>query len=98
MKPTDKQVKEFWERFGFNFSHKAENHNFFHGATGTYADFYLYPDGDCGSLPPIDLNNLFKYAVPKLDQSRYYKALSSIFLKENANATTLFWAIYEVMK
>ena len=49
-------------------------------------------------LPPIDLNNLFKFAMTQLDQSRYYKALSSIFLKENASALTLFWAIYEIIK
>jgi len=55
MKPTDEQIKEFWERFGV----KAYTH------TG-HEDDYQYPNKHWGKQPKIDLNNLFKYAVPKL--------------------------------
>uniref|UniRef100_A0A6M3L2Q5 Uncharacterized protein n=1 Tax=viral metagenome TaxID=1070528 RepID=A0A6M3L2Q5_9ZZZZ len=64
-------------------------------------DWRMYEIWLYSGYPPIDLNNLFKYAVPKLDQSRYYKALSSIFyydaIKEDP-ALALFWAIYQVIK
>ena len=50
--PTKAQVKEFWEGCGFKVA---------------LGRMYWYPDGGSAKvLPPIDLNNLFKYAVPKL--------------------------------
>ena len=60
--PTQEQIREFWEKFGFRFCQPVEG-----GAVDV-----LYPDGSlCLSpskiaIPPIDLNTLFKYAVPKL--------------------------------
>ena len=53
--PTEAQIKEFWEWCGF-------------GQNTTYGEgqFYNYPDGGSARLPELDLNNLFKYAVPKV--------------------------------
>lgn len=57
-KPPQKRIKEFWEGYGF------------HKSTEGIID-WLKPDGSWLSmspgshLPPIDLNNLFEYAVPK---------------------------------
>ena len=47
--PTQEQRKKLWEKCGFR--HQVE-------------DWYEEPNGDIVQLPPIDLNNLFKYAVP----------------------------------
>ena len=65
-KPTDEQIREFWEWCGFKYSHSARSKNFYTGALGRNVRFYSYPDGDVGEIPPIDLNNLFKYAVPNV--------------------------------
>ncbi len=47
--------KEFWEKCGFyQDEDRASN------------AVWCYPDGRERTLPQIDLNNLFKYAVPKL--------------------------------
>lgn len=107
MKPTEVQVKEFWEKFGFGkdsignitFPDSTENMPIYGGA----------------DYPSIDLNNLFKYAVPKLDHPNillYYDGnVKEWFCKltiaqhpweigefgENP-ALALFWAIQEVIK
>jgi len=54
MEPTQEQIKEFWEWCGFQ---KKKGAGYWQPST------YLTLTLD---LPPIDLNNLFKYAVPKL--------------------------------
>ena len=89
MKPTDEQIKGFWELHGWK---QDSCRNWVYPPQYKNGHFSMY------GIPPIDLNNLFQYAMPKLDQSYYYKALSSIFLKTEDPALTLFWAIYEVMK
>jgi hypothetical protein len=63
VEPADKQIQWFWEQCGIE--------NRFEGDTGTW--YYHYPDGQCDiESPPIDLNNLFKYAVPKLELKFQY--------------------------
>jgi hypothetical protein len=60
MEPSKEQIKEFWEWCGFK---KLDN------PTADVKWAYCYPDGNLysfKSFPPIDLNNLFKWAVPKL--------------------------------
>ena len=57
----DKELKEFWEWCGFTYKE------------GRYENWWDSPDGkesfrDCP--PAIDLNNLFKYAVPKLPKGK----------------------------
>ena len=60
--PTKTQIKTLWEWCGFKFIQPIES-----GAVDV-----IYPDGSmCLSpsilaLPHLDLNNLFKYALPKL--------------------------------
>lgn len=59
MKPNKEQAKKFWERFGFRRVNCPEPE---------IEWAYTHPDGGYYSFkgyPPIDLNNLFKYAVPK---------------------------------
>ncbi len=64
--PTQEQIKEFWEWCGFEEvwaangswwqyeSYKETNHWWEDSSSRKYKE-----------LPPVDLNNLFKYAVPK---------------------------------
>ena len=59
MEPTQEQIKEFWEWCGFKPPDMTRVH--WHAKRPDFTDM---PDG---TWPPdIDLNNLFKYAVPKL--------------------------------
>ncbi len=58
--PTKEQIKEFWERYGFKYLPRGSHDKF------KRFDAIQYPDGTFhSSCPDIDLNNLFKYAVPK---------------------------------
>ena len=58
--PTEAQVKEFWEWCGFEeIHHKGYWNNLYWKAP---IDGWEYPIRPC-----IDLNNLFKHAVPKLE-------------------------------
>ena len=64
--PTNKQIKEFWEWCGWvNEITRTPPLNIFGGD-----DIYNWTRPDkvihYKELPPVDLNNLFKYAVPKL--------------------------------
>ncbi len=57
----DKELKEFWEWCGFRVVTTMT------GKPAWVAPDKKYPE--LSSIPeePIDLNNLFKYAIPKLD-------------------------------
>ena len=57
--PTEAEIKEFWEWCGF----KLKEVKF--GMSGIVPQWLLQDYADW-ELPKIDLNNLFKYAVPKL--------------------------------
>ncbi len=68
-KPTENEIKRFWEGYGFK-KQTLEDlpvHFRHEGNLG-----WRYPFNSLGvadvrkNLPDIDLNNLFKYAVPKL--------------------------------
>jgi len=68
--PTKEQIQKFWEWCGFQY---ARN-----GSTELIADveFYKSPvDGHLMTLQPVDLNNLFKYAVPKLTRCELWTNL-----------------------
>ena len=60
-KPTEAQAKEFWEGCGLKYEDITDKHIWF---------TLVYPSGNKETIwrlqPSIDLNNLFKYAVPKL--------------------------------
>jgi len=93
--PTE-ELKRFWEWCGFKWLFGGEwRYEEFKTTNGWWES----PTGKRYlELPPIDLNNLFKWAMTKLDQANYYKALSSIFLKQEDPALALFWAINKVIK
>jgi len=62
-KPTQEQIKEFWEWCGFR--------HFVETKYSRSVEKWEYPKPygvkrDRSYLPDIDLNNLFKYAVPKI--------------------------------
>jgi len=69
-KPTEEQVKQFWEWCGFQYNQPIhldvdEDH-------GLLVWGNKSPDGLLSEHSlPIDLNNLFKYAVPFLISSGY---------------------------
>ena len=71
MKPTDEQVRKFWEWCGF-----------------TFCD-----DGIAATMPLIDLNNLFKWAVPKLSQDDQYPQIRAITI-EPAMCDELMYSCY----
>jgi len=108
MKPTEVQIKKFWEWCGFAIS---GTRYYLPGITLRYIV----------GQPEIDLNNLFKYAVPKLGLNDRIKIgwspvagemlytveiiiWSQIGLNEHLMwtdkdpALALFWAIYKVME
>ena len=105
-KPTEAQIKKFWEWCGWQIHHDA--------IKGEWIS--IRPDGntymstvDKKYLPllfePMDLNNLFKYAVPKahnqLGDEGFYELMKGwtraiIFGREPALA--LFWAIYSIIE
>jgi len=65
MKPTEEQIKKFWEKIATaveRYNNDRHRHYYFgNDILGKYIREDWSEDE-----PPIDLNNLFKYAVPKL--------------------------------
>ncbi len=59
--PTQEQIKEFWEWCGFEEVQYLDKRG---KVCGTHWAHPLAIGGGSGSLPVLDLNNLFKYAVP----------------------------------
>jgi len=76
MKPTNEQIKEFWERCGWKWikrNHLVNEGTLDeHRATGYWRD----PEGGrWAAEKEPDLNCLFEYAVPKLYELGYYYEL-----------------------
>lgn len=67
MKPTDEQKKELLEWCGFTLRCPPERDAYKRG-------IWNYPDGMTGDVE-LDLNNLFKYAVPKLAEGGRFLAM-----------------------
>ena len=65
--PTKEQIKEFWEWCGFTLRCPPEKDAYGRG-------IWNYPEGTYGNLE-LDLNNLFKYAVPKLRDNYQYELI-----------------------
>jgi len=59
MKPTNEQTKEFWEWCGLIYKDEVGYH-------GWYKGFGFEGSEWVADELPIDLNNLFLYAVPKV--------------------------------
>lgn len=101
-RPTEEQIREFWEWCGFKFYPRG-SHDKFHRL-----DAFLYPDGTWHTVTPlIDLNNLFMYAVPKFKFEYGSDALLELLYdwassiatsdwNDELPALTLFWALWEV--
>ena len=111
MKPTDEQKQWLWEQCGFVW--KLAYHDFYELESPLKEQFALTASsiGDIKYYPPIDLNNLFQYAVPKLDLEQiilqpetdgsWYCGVvvhSDLFEAEDKDpALALFWAIYKAL-
>jgi hypothetical protein len=66
--PTQEQIKEFWEWCGFK--RLPQGNRYYHFELTTKVMDWQAPTGETMPyLPRIDLNNLFKWAVPKLQQT-----------------------------
>jgi hypothetical protein len=65
--PTKEQIKKFWEWCGFKPITTAEKYPEISTNRPDDIVAWNYPDGNGDyHLPEIDLNNIFRYAVPKL--------------------------------
>jgi len=103
--PTQEQIKEFWEMCGF------------YQSTLLGSRDWCTPEGEiCSHInleypPPIDLNNLFRYAVPKLDggitvqfdkfeDTGWFAHLENQIMttEDKDPALALFWALRQVRK
>ena len=112
MKPNEEQIKELWEwcgfrrlpegKAGYHFEHCEKIMNWMQP---DYKDSYK----SMPYLPEIDLNNLFKWAVPKLyselsKAGKYYRmkwlyeAIEEAVIDNKDPALALFWAIWEVIQ
>ncbi len=128
MIPTDEQVKEFWELCGFSSFPSQEQRYISYPSHSLHSRYktrdvleyvpvtkWTYPGGrSLSSLPPIDLNNLFKYAVPKDAEVRLRPAKNTsnkryccLILDESpwevdafgeTDELALFWVIYNTIK
>jgi hypothetical protein len=106
--PTQEQIKEFWEKCGAKpLYDKYSNGDF---------TCWQFSNGECEAkeIIPTNLNNLFKYAIPKILGQGYYIEIlvteedSSVTIKKEGNPDifnckhhlelALFWAIWEVIK
>ncbi len=94
MQPTEQQIVEFWEWCGFVGRGRSYTGNILLVAPDEVdwfdecvkdvgkSSYGRMPEKDKHYSPlPIDLNNLFEYAVPKARE--YYKKLSDSFLPQS---------------
>jgi len=118
--PTQEQIKEFWEWCGFsqqNYGKKKSGGKYHNEVWETEVDDirWISPGNfDCGFyLPSVDINNIFKYASPKLtniklsktDTNEYFVAVVTEYnpLEKESKAfnrdpaLALFWAIWKVI-
>lgn len=71
--PTQAEIREFWEWCGLKVVSEAARLS-----SGLYIlEAWRMPDGEINFRPALDLNNLFKYAVPKADIANWYTTLRS---------------------
>jgi hypothetical protein len=71
MPPTKEEIKEFWEWCGF------EKIIYLDTSNKPCASHWVHPmalGGGCSELPEINLNNLFKYAVPKMASIQQFQS------------------------
>ena len=87
MKPTDEQLRKFWEKLADEVRHfNQDKHR-----------HYRFGEAWTEDEPPLDLNSIFKYAVPKLEKLGYALFLHPVTKTKrhdagwNANFTWLEW-------
>ncbi len=80
--PTQVQVREFWEGYGVEVEEDVY-HGDFPDQEGYETIVYL--------PKPIDLNNLFKYAVPIAIEIIMTKIFKNISLEKAREAFLMFW-------
>ena len=106
MKPTDEQIREFWKWYGIVLNKEMTKR------MDMPLSWWNLPNGDTyyGKMLPIDLNNLFKYAVPKFPDWGLTQNLGSgyvyawvfdgekrgVSVDETHPALALFWALWAV--
>jgi len=109
MEPTKEQIQWLWEQCGF--TRLPYGNREYHFELTKKVMNWLPPDKRGNSmeyLPRIDLNNLFKYAVPKLQDLRWVKfnfdsecelriGNRGIFGVNDDPALALFWAIFKAL-
>jgi hypothetical protein len=85
MKPTEEQIKKFWEWCGLykDLATNGERYWFM-------GEEIVSPTNEEGN-PIIDLNNLFKYAVPKLIATGHWLGMITTQLSSDTQYT---FAIY----
>ena len=112
--PTEEQIKKFWEWYGWR--RVPEGKKAFHYECCQKVMNWYAPDNQersYKSLPPIDLNNLFEWAVPntikeimekwKITYNQARRKLVRWWLEEmervnQKDELALFWAINKVIK
>ncbi len=101
MNPTQTQVERFWKWCGFTYT-VGERPDW--DSTYTSKEYCIYPDGQEGYGPDLDLSNLFKYALSRARERVGVDALSNLlrgWISDVINcgidpAIALFWILYEV--
>lgn len=107
-KPTQEQIQKFWEWCGAKYYQPPNHYDRFDEPC-----YWILPNGATTKNIQVDLNSLFKWAVPKaikkLEDSGKYKSQKSamkklflIWLRYFWSQTmpieiALFWAIWEVI-
>ena len=81
--PSESEIREFWEWCGFKFKPIP-----YRSKPGfwEHEEYMVYPNGIKvriykGDYLPLDLNNLFKYPVPKLFDLGYWVRVTHTHLK-----------------
>lgn len=90
--PTDEQLKKFWEWCGFTHieylrcsCHPDQKFHYWHDPKGQFF----------ADIPALDLNNLFKYAVPKLQELGWMARIQFSPLRDNDTGKQLYdWTGY----
>ena len=101
--PTQEQIKEFWGRIADKYETFGDDTHRHYMFNGEWYEGSGVPTGS--GNPPIDLNNLFKYAVPKIKEkgilvlvNMLVEWLMDYIYRGKDPALALFWAIWRVVK
>jgi len=98
-KPSESEIKDFWKWCGFTTKKRYED---LPRGRVVILD-YVSPNGKTlDDYPPIDLNNLFQYAIPQLVKTvgkhEAYLLISGCLSKHmllgDSFEDELFWAVY----